>query len=208
MLHWGWDLDPPVDAKLAHIGGGIHLPTYMSGPSSQSWWAMVVLMLVSATLYGCLVFSYFFLWHRSPEVWPDTLPPIGYAIASAALLAASSGVVAWANRRVQAAGDCRLLWLALPLIAAGWVVAVVAQHAVAPKESAYGAIVYAVLSVDGFFVITTVVLALFALARHATGRLDRVRRVNFDNARLFWHYTVAQSLVGLLLLHGFPRVAG
>ena len=207
MLHWGWSLDPPVDGRLAHIGGGIHLPTYMSGPSSQAWWAMVVLMLVSATLYGCVVFSYVFLWHRSPEVWPARLPPIGYALAAAALLAASSAGVAWADRRVGRSGDCRVLWLALPLLLAGWAAALAAQHAVSPKQDAYGAIVYAVLSVDGFFVATTAVLALFALARHATGRIDRVRRVNFDNARLFWHYTVAQSLVGLVLLHGLPRIA-
>jgi hypothetical protein len=66
--------------------------------------------------------------------------------------------------------------------------------------------VHAVLSVDGFFALVAVALALFALARHATGRLDRARRVTFDNARLFWHYTVAQSLAGLALVHGFPRV--
>jgi len=33
-----------------------------------------------------------------------------------------------------------------------------------------------------------------------------VRRVTFDNARLFWHYTVAQTLVGIVLVHGFPRL--
>jgi hypothetical protein len=59
--------------------------------------------------------------------------------------------------------------------------------------------------VDGFFVAVSVVLALFALAREAAGKLDRVRRVTFDNAKLFWHYTVAQSLVGVALVHGFPR---
>jgi hypothetical protein len=36
--------------------------------------------------------------------------------------------------------------------------------------------------------------------------VDNVRRVTFDNARLFWHYTVAQTLVGLVLVHGFPRL--
>ena len=36
-------------------------------------------------------------------------------------------------------------------------------------------------------------MALFTLARYGHGRLDRVRRATFDNTRLFWHYTVAQS---------------
>jgi hypothetical protein len=60
--------------------------------------------------------------------------------------------------------------------------------------------------VDGFFVAAAIALALFALARRAAGRLDRLRRVTFDNARLFWHYVVAQTLVGVLLVHGFPRL--
>jgi hypothetical protein len=83
---------------------------------------------------------------------------------------------------------------------------VLAHRELSPTESAYGAIVHAVLSVDGFFGAVAVVLALFAFARRASGRLDRARRVTFDNARLFWHYTVAQTLVGLALVHGFPRL--
>ena len=62
--------------------------------------------------------------------------------------------------------------------------------------------------IDAFFAAVAVVLALFALARRRAGLLDRARRVTFDNARLFWHYSVAQSLVGVALVHGFPRLAG
>jgi cytochrome c oxidase subunit I+III len=206
LLHWGWGLDPPADHPPADIGGGLVLPVYASGPQSQSWWAIVILMLVSGALYGCLVFAYLFLWTVSPEAWPREAPPAAYGIAAAALLAGSSAVVAWADRRVGSAGDCRALWLAVPMLAAGWGCALAAQSGVSPSASAYGAAVHAVLAVDGFFVTVSIVLALFALARHATGRMDRLRRVTFDNAKLFWHYTVAQSLVGLALVHGFPRM--
>jgi hypothetical protein len=57
-------------------------------------------------------------------------------------------------------------------------------------------------------VAVAIALALYATARFAAGLLDRERRVNFDNARLFWHYTVGQSVVGLALVHGFPRLVG
>jgi hypothetical protein len=30
--------------------------------------------------------------------------------------------------------------------------------------------------------------------------------VVFDNARLFWHYGVAQTLAGMAMIHGFPRL--
>jgi hypothetical protein len=32
-------------------------------------------------------------------------------------------------------------------------------------------------------------------------------RVVFDNLSLLWHYAVGQGLFGLLLVHGFPRIA-
>jgi hypothetical protein len=95
----------------------------------------------------------------------------------------------------------------VPLLALAAVLNILAHRDLLAGESAYGAIVHAVLTLDAFFVAAAIALALFALARRAAGRLDRVRRVTFDNARLFWHYVVAQTLVGLLLVHGFPRLA-
>ena len=60
----------------------------------------------------------------------------------------------------------------------------------------------------GFYGVAVAALAWFALARRITGKLDRERRVTFDNARMLWHYTVVQTLVGIALVHGFPRLAG
>jgi cytochrome c oxidase subunit I+III len=208
LLHWGWHLDPPAGLPPVDIGGGIKLPVYVSGPVSQAWWAMVVLMLVAGSLYGCALFSYLYLWTVSPEVWPRTLPEVGFPLITGILLVLSSAMVGWANRGVTRSGDCRALWLAVALILVSFGFHLVGQREVSPSESAYGAIVYAILSIDGFFIATAIVLALLALARRRAGRLDRERRVSFDNARLFWHYTVAQTLAGLLMVQGFPRLAG
>ena len=48
--------------------------------------------------------------------------------------------------------------------------------------------------------------SLHHFARYLTGRLDRERRVSFDNGALLYYYTAAQILVGLVLVHGFPRM--
>jgi heme/copper-type cytochrome/quinol oxidase subunit 3 len=208
LLHWAWHLDPPAGLPPVGIGGGIKLPLYVSGPVSQAWWAMVVLMLVAGSLYACALFSYLYLWTVSPEVWPRTLPEVGFPLITGVLLVLSSAVVGWANRGVTRSGDCRALWLAVVLILISFGCHLAGQREVSPTESAYGAIVYAILSIDGFFIASAIVLALFALARRWAGRLDRERRVSFDNARLFWHYAVAQTLAGLLMVQGFPRLVG
>jgi heme/copper-type cytochrome/quinol oxidase subunit 3 len=94
----------------------------------------------------------------------------------------------------------------VPLLVAAVAANFLAHGGLSPRESAYGAIVYAVLSIDGFFAVVVITMALFAVARRFAGRLDRNRRVTFDNARIFWHYTVAQALAGLAMVHGFPRL--
>jgi heme/copper-type cytochrome/quinol oxidase subunit 3 len=188
------------------IGGGLRLPVYMTGPDSQAWWAMVILMLVAGSLYGCLLFSYLYLWTVSPDAWPGGVPSAAWPLAAAALLLLSSGVVGYANRVVTRSGDCRALLLAVPLLAAAVAVNFIAHRGLSPQESAYGAVVHAVMSIDGFFAAVVITMALFAVARRIAGRLDRERRVVFDNARIFWHYTVAQTLAGLAMVHGFPRL--
>ena len=37
---------------------------------NHSWWAMIVLMVVSGMIFACLIFSYLFLWLVNPGAWP------------------------------------------------------------------------------------------------------------------------------------------
>jgi heme/copper-type cytochrome/quinol oxidase subunit 3 len=213
LLHWAWLLDPAPLPAPVDVGGGLRLPTYMSGPRSQSWWAVVVLMLVSGSLYGCAVFTYLYLWTVSPWMWPAAaqLPDIAFPLAEGGLLGASSLALVVANRRLAAN---RLSAMALAM-AAGLIVLVAAvsleiraQAWLSPTASGYGAAVHLLAALAGFYTLVVVVMAAFTLARARKGMLDPVRRVVFDNARLLWHYTVAQSVLGIILVHGFPRMAG
>ena len=77
-----------------------------------------------------------------------------------------------------------------------------------PDADAHAAMVYMASFLQLQLVLALVVMAAFAVARRFAGMLNRRRRVVFDNLALLWHYTVAQGLLGLLLVHGFPRIAG
>lgn len=77
-----------------------------------------------------------------------------------------------------------------------------------PRASSYGAMVYMAAFLTGQAAFATAVLCLFAVARQLTGQLDSQRRVTFDNAAIFYYYTSAQGLFGLVLIHGFPRLIG
>lgn len=208
LLRWTWALDlgpthPPVD-----IGGGLRVPVYATGPLSHSWRAMVILMLVAGSVFGCLAFSYLYLWTVSPQAWPARAgPAVTYPLSVAELLVLSSVAAGYAQKALQ---DARLARVSLALMAGVFLLDGLGhRHAgLAPTVSSYGAIVSMVLALEGFYVAVVACMALYTLARAAAGLIDNERRVTFDNTMLFCHYTVAQSLAGLVLMHAFPRLVG
>jgi cytochrome c oxidase subunit I+III len=209
MVRWAWDLDPAPLAHSVDIGGGIRVSAYPSGRDSHGWWGVVVLLLVSASLYGAAVFSYLYLWTVAPQSWPPTaaLPSLAWAAVATALALASSGAVAlagrWLDRRWLFTGAiCAGLVLLLGAIA----VEFLAQRAHSPAQSGYGATVWLLLVLAAWFGFVVLATSLHAVARALIGRLDPTRRASFDTARLFWHYTVAQTVAGIALVHGFPRM--
>ena len=178
---------------------------------SHSSWAVVILMLVAGSLYGCTLFSYLYLWTVSPRVWPAAaeLPALAHPLLVAALLGAGSAAIQWGDRRLRLGGkpDTGLL-VAIAALAAALAIDLFGHRDLSPTASSYAAIVGMLLSLEGFFVALVMVMGLFALARRHAGMLDRERSATFDNTRLMLHYTVGQSLVGLVLIHGFPRLVG
>jgi cytochrome c oxidase subunit I+III len=220
VICWMWTTDPGPSHPPVDIGGGIKLPVYVTGPMSHSWWAMVVLIIVSTSMLACLIFSYFFLWTVSPQVWPaglNALPAADYPMAAALLLVLSSCAMAYASRALGSARSRFGQWpmrfsllLAIPLLIAAFGVELYAhwQSGLRPTESSYAAMVYAFIATQGFFVAIVAVMGLYTFARSMCGLLNGRRRATFDNTLLFWQYTVVQGLVMLAVVHVFPRMIG
>lgn len=215
ILRWLWDADggahhPPVD-----IGGGLRLPVYCTGKSAHSWWAMIMLVIVCASIFGSLVFAYLFLWTTSPEVWlpPALLPGWAWPLVSTSLLLGSGALLAWNSRRMSQGQHRRLRWslpvgIVMLMAAAGlegygqW------QTGLRPQDSGYAAAVYAMIGLQSILVIVSFFMGGFTLARSLAGKLAPERRASFDSTMIFWYYTVAQGVLALGLVHGFPRLIG
>jgi cytochrome c oxidase subunit I+III len=206
---WGGDLQPlgPVD-----VGHGLKLPTYVSGPVSHAWWAMIILLLVAGSLYLSFVFSYIYLWTVAPQAWPTAghgAPPTPWALGIAVLLALSAICVYAADAMLarSRAGFAALLFAALVALSAASATEIIAHwtSGLRPDASGYAALVYLGALLQLQAVVAVVVVGMFTLARLAAGRLDPTRRITFDSLALLAYYGAGQGLLGVLLVHGFPK---
>lgn len=218
IIAWMWQTDPGINHPPVDIGGGVTLPVYVTGSGSHSWWALVILLLVAASLFLALIFSYLYLWTVAPQVWPiasgKSLPDLLWPFSSAVFFGGSSILFMFAgyfltNRSWYGGWPLRfLLLLATGMLGAAlffefhghW------DSGLRPTDSSYGALVYAVIAIEGQLVAAAMIMALYSCVRDMFGKLSAVRRATLDNTALFWHYTVGQGLLGLVIVHGFPRV--
>jgi len=212
ILVWAWGSDPMPTDKV-NIGAGLRLPTYVSGPRSHAWWAVVILLFVAGSLYLSFAFSYLYLWTVAPAAWAEAakggVPDGTFAFAAMGLLAVSSASMyaAEGQLRRSRAGFGLMVVLALLTLTGALVLELVGhwRSDLRPDASGYAALVYLASVLQFQIVAAVVVVGCYVLVRLAAGRLNSERRVTFDTLMLLSHYANAQGALGVLLVHGFPR---
>jgi len=206
VLRWLWETDRPVEQAEVDIGAGIMVPTYVTGPSSHGWWAMVILLVVMAMIFIMALFSLAFLWSNQPGFW--TPPPTIGAALPVALLYGAALVAALAARRLLPRGAGRSSGLLLlSVLAAGvalwldwssW-----RASGLGPQASGQGATIYALQALQAFAVGTGLLMAAFCAARALRGLVSLPRNNSVDLTMLFLAYTAVQGLVAALFGRAF-----
>lgn len=207
VLRWLWDTDRHVPMEGVDIGADIRVPTYMTGPSSHGWWAMVILMIVVGMIFAMALFGLAFLatnqaqfWRAPPALaaaWPSLLLGVGalaLALLSRPLLPRSvPGAVA--AQCVAAV----LVALALWLDNAAWTAA-----GFDPQLSGQGASVFALQALQACNIGIALLMAGYMIARGMKGLIVTPRNNSVDLVALFLGYTAAQGVVGTIA----ARLAG
>src|SRR3546814_19994240 len=67
VLRWLWETDRPVAVQSPDAGAGIALPTYVTGPRTPGWWAMVILLIVIGMIFLMTIFRYLYLYGIHPQ---------------------------------------------------------------------------------------------------------------------------------------------
>ncbi|WP_375267889.1 cytochrome c oxidase subunit I [Phenylobacterium sp.] len=211
VLRWLWETDWTIEQETADLGAGVVVPTYVRGPSSHGWWAMVVLLTVASMIALLSVFSYVFLWSQSGELWR---PPPGWAStfgmwAGYGLTLAAAAVAPFALRRLTGAGPAAAA--ALVTLSAGALCVTLAHDwfswgaaGLTPTVSAQGATVHAMMAWEGVFAFTGVLMAGFVIARAVTQNLSAARTSTVDLVCLFLAYGALQGLGTSTVARLFP----
>ncbi|CAN5762514.1 cytochrome c oxidase subunit I [soil metagenome] len=216
MVRWLWDTDRKPHAEMVQVTDKVWLPVGATGTSSHSWWAMVVLLCVDATVFAACLFA-----HIHVSMIATVCPPAGAAlpdrawpIAAGALLLVGSALYAWAGPKLMAAsaGSRRIGRIAVIVgmlcIVASFGVDMTG-HSLAgldPSAQAWSATVGAMLGYQGFHVLVMLVMGSYVCARSWSGLIDQRNRATVDNTGLMWHYVTVQGIVIALAVNLLPKL--
>jgi cytochrome c oxidase subunit I+III len=212
VLRWLWETDRPVTPEKVDVGAGIMLPTYVTGPRTHGWWAMIILLIVIFMLFLMTIFSYLYLFGVQPRFWqappdPRTLAPVLACYAAAAALA-------WLGRHLLAR-DKSTLWSPTTATIFGGIAllpALVVDYwiwraaGLDPVLTGQGAVVHAFLAQQAMLTGIAVLMIAYLAARTSRGLVTRPRNNSVDLVTLFVSYTAVQGAGAAIVSRLVPGV--
>lgn len=217
VWRWIWttgDVGAPARLDAGREGAqALRLPTQAACASAPGWWGMAMFLLVDASLYGSLVFAYFYLWLQAP-LWPPPahalISPVSPLLGIAVLAASSVAMRRAQHRNALGAPDGGRNGLAAAFVLMTAFLATqvygVIEYGQAPQSHAYASVLYVLIGYQGVHALIALAMAVFVWMRSRDGLVDAARPRDYRVVALFWHYTCALWIVGALLIHLFPRI--
>jgi heme/copper-type cytochrome/quinol oxidase subunit 3 len=173
---------------------------------SSGWWGMALLVATEATLFGCLIATYFYLRFDSTS-WPQggiEKPAVALPLALTAMLVAACAPVASAVRAAKDGRTRRAWWLlALATAVQGAYLGLQLSLFVgdldsfSPQQNAYASIYFALLGVHHAHVAIGLALDAWLLAV-LLGGLTSYRLIALRVTALYWYFVSAVAVLVVL----------
>jgi cytochrome c oxidase subunit I+III len=215
IIVWLWTGTADIPEKeKKHVGLGLMLPLYASGPRSVGWWAMFITMMGDMTAFGSLIFAYFFYWTIHPDFppGPDAGPGLLWPLLGLAGLLGTWGLTLLARswNGLGYVKRVRLLLLGAALLALIGGAALILgpwQAGLDPTADVYPATVWLLMIWAATHAAVGIIMLLYCVARSLAGRLTVVYDIDLRNVALYWHFAAITALVTVAVLALFPWVA-
>jgi len=179
----------------------------------SGWWGAVLLIATEATLFACLIATYFYLRFRTDE-WPlggIEKPSVTLPLVFTAILVATV-VPMFLSVRAAKAGKTRSAWWLLLLATAVQATYLGLQihlmvddlHSFTPQANAYGSIYYALLGIHHAHVAVGLAIDAWLLWKLARG-ITNYRLIALRIAAIYWYF-VAATAVAVVLTQLYPSL--
>jgi heme/copper-type cytochrome/quinol oxidase subunit 3 len=190
------------------------VPSERAGSVEVGRWGMLLFLVNEATLFGCLVTSYFYIgFHHA--TWPPAgvaKPTLQRPLIMTALLVSSSVVLVIAEsffKRRRTVGY-RVGVLVTVALGASFLAMQVLEYRekltrLHPSDNSYASLFYTITGLHGTHVAFGMLVLLWAMAREIAGTAPPPRSLAVKNSSLYWHFVDAVWLVILTSLYISPR---
>jgi cytochrome c oxidase subunit I+III len=215
ILVWLWRGTALIPEKPEkHVGLGLELPLYRSGPQSIGWWAMFITMTGDVAAFVGLIFGYYYFFTIHADFPPPSAvgPGVVWPSIALALFAA-----AWvATRLALARNRGRRVAMARLLMGGGAMAALLAAAALLwgpyaagldPAAHVYPATVWVIAIWTAVHGAAGALMLCYCLARSLAGRMTPEHDIDIANVALYWNFTVGTALVTVATLAYFPLIA-
>lgn len=202
-----------VTRSMEATGGNAAAVARRRRTQPSGWWGGVLLVLTEATLFSCLIATYFYLRFASSE-WPlggIEKPSVALPLAFTAMLVAA-GVPMFLSVAAAKRGDARAAWWLLALAAAMQATYLGLQidlfvgdlHSFGPQDNAYGSIYFTLLGFHHAHVAVGLAFDAWLLAKLSRG-LTNYRLIGLRFAALYWYF-VNTAAIAVVLTQLYPSL--
>ena len=198
-----------MDPNVLDVSG---LPTYAYGNRSLMWWGTLGMILIESTVFALAIVTYFYLQERSYEWPPHGRPPeLLFGTLNTLVLLASLIPNQWTKKMAEQE-NLRGVRIGLTVCVVFSVVFVVlrvfefgALHT-GWNDSAYGSIVYALLTLHSIHLITDLIDSVVLTVLMFTGPLSGRRFVDVSENAFYWYFVVGSWLLIYATVYWAPRM--
>ncbi|SCL32858.1 cytochrome c oxidase subunit 3 [Micromonospora rhizosphaerae] len=202
---------------VAAATGAEALSTELPVGRPTGWWGMVLFVTTEATLFACLLGSYFYLRFQYGPHWPPhgiEAPKLLRPLVMTAVLLPSSLPVIWAEHGIRRGQRWRLrAGLATTLLlGATFLTLLATEYAETLRHftlttDVYGSLFYLITGFHGLHVLVglTMLSWLFA-ASLRRGRFGARRHERVRNVAIYWHFVDVVWAAILFTIYLSPRL--
>lgn len=180
---------------------------------ASGWWAVALVVATEATLFACLIATYFYLRFRTSE-WPlggIEKPAVTLPLTFTAMLVASS-IPMFLSVKAAKGGAVRAAWWLLLLAAVVQATYLGLQihlmvddlNSFSPQANAYGSIYYALLATHHAHVAIGLAIDAWLLWKLARG-ITNYRLIALRVAAFYWYF-VSVAAVAVVLTQLYPSL--